>query len=200
MSTDLDALLIENLGDLEGAMERLGEVQSEVFKTLDEVIENWCQDRDWRGVFDYLEDELWVAPARWLRPGSEAEFEAWFTLDVGAGDHEDERAGEDRFYLTRIVGAGAGMLRFRLGHDFTAARGKALIRTKAAELQALGFSIDGKGIAFTPVYVPQDALAKAVRDGDAEEALIGALTAVLGRLEAAAPLVDALIAAAKVKY
>lgn len=74
MSTELEALLVSNLTDLEAAIRQLGELDKKVCAEVDGKAEEWAGEVGWTGEYELWDDNLWLAPPAWRKPDEEDVF------------------------------------------------------------------------------------------------------------------------------
>jgi hypothetical protein len=87
-SPELDALILEHLSDIDAAAKRLNEVEERVFGAMDAAASEWAKEHGWAGVFEYRDNEMWLAPPDWRKPDTpedEDRFSAWFQLELAPG-------------------------------------------------------------------------------------------------------------------
>jgi hypothetical protein len=199
-SPELEKLLVEHLSDMDSAAKQITMLQIKVFRELGELVERWTTKTTWSGKFDYMEDELWLAPEDWRSPGTDKDehrFQAWFQMEVGAGDTESEKPEEDFFYLTRLCGQGTGQVGFRFRQDITTkGRWRKSFKDLAGSLSTTAFLVDAEPSFFLPVRLDSAELAGALLEQDIERAL-RPMDTVLEQLIAAKPAFDTIVAALK---
>jgi hypothetical protein len=109
---EMDALIVRHLKDIESASSRLQkEIQKNVGKVIDDVIESWSQARDWILERNFDEASTWIAPKNWRvpdTPQARNEFYCWFGTDTQNGER-----GENVFWLTQLCGLGVCPLGLR---------------------------------------------------------------------------------------
>ena len=193
-ASELDSLIVRNLGDIDKTAQRLEIVQERVFGALDGMAKGWALDAQWDGVFDLYRTELWVAAFEWRSDAERDAWYAWFNFEQGVGDTAKQARGEDYFWLTRLCGAGQGCCGFRLHQQDLVSKPewKKLVRVEAVQFQKLGFIIDEKGSPFMEVVIDAKILAAGLEEDDLENAS-APFTAALKRLEAAKTLVNSLL-------
>jgi hypothetical protein len=211
MSTEkLDALIVRNLRDLDVATKRLWcDIQSRIGKTIDGIAESWAEKHKWKGKFEW-DSELWLAPPEWKSPdsGDEDSWLGYFELDAGFGDDFDFDAenGLDVYWLTRLCGAGHGMMCFRWvygdGLGAKKPKWKKFVNDAAGNwverVRKVGFTYDeGSGLFFIPVRAEAETLATAIEEDAIESALELPFQQALDKLLAAKPEFDAMLERAK---
>jgi hypothetical protein len=204
---ELDNLIVDHIGDLEAAANRLITLGEEVFGKIDEAADRWATMQGWSGNYDFLEINprprrrgtpsvlpgLWFAPQEWLMPGTPVQnmnFRAWFQLG-------DAVARIDHFDLVALCREGAGALGFRLmiSEDFSPWRGlKPLYKTARFidVTEQTRFVIDSGPSFFLPVQLESAVLANCLRQDDVESALTPLETAFTS-IAAAMPVFDVLL-------
>jgi hypothetical protein len=200
-SPDLDGLIIDHLCDIDASVKRLVELQGEVFQAVMDEAAEWARKSGWAGKFDYLGEEgCWLAPPDWRVPGSMQEdddFSAYFQMELGAGDTDNEEPNEDHFYLTRLCGEGVGQIGFRFRQSVLTSKVKwkrclkdqvELVTGKTA------FLIDTEPSFFLAVKLDTKQLAFAVRDEDINVAL-DPFRKALEQLDASKKTFDKVLAA-----
>lgn len=63
--TELDALILRNLRDLDATAQRIAELDALIWKEVDRLVEQWANTHGWHGQFDVEGAGLWVTPPRW---------------------------------------------------------------------------------------------------------------------------------------
>jgi hypothetical protein len=205
------ALIIRNLRLFESASKLFNiEIETGIFKAIDELTEGWAAKTKWRGSFDFVEDTIWIAPPHWV-PLSEPtkgvrkkvvkeEPYARFELFGGEGDTLSAEATEDYWWLSRLCGVGSGEMGFRwqpdegdLGIRGKKARWKTFIRERAPASVEKGFKFEpDQGRFFLPVRVDPSRLAQAYESGSVEDGL-EPITQALTRIEEVVPHFDNLL-------
>ena len=180
-SSELDALIVEHLADLDRAAAGIDGIQAGVFAAFGEKAGAWAKKQGWISDFDYPEGgwsdwQAWIAPPEWRTADTavdDDEFDGFFALSVGGGDTGDGKAGEDRFLLTRLCRAGVGRIGFRFGRpDFVKPRKWKQAVPRLAELmKTTGFVLDEAQSFFLPVTIQLVTLAQALREENLEAAL-----------------------------
>lgn len=193
---DLNALIVANLRDLEGAASHVANVlQKEIGSAINDVVKRLKADAGWDGEVDWGDDGIWVAPKTWLKD------------DVNVGDKylcqfsfeaDDEVKDElDFFWLSQLVGAGQARLGFRWSRNHvTKGRWRKAVGQQTnliAKLRSLGFTyVEASGSFFLPVTVEAAELTKAVADESPDQAL-QPIRDAFQRLVEASALFDQLI-------
>ena len=202
-STELDALIIENLVDLDRAAKRINNIECRLYASLTKLVEDWSRRHGWQGRFEYPEGEdweyldIWLAPAEWYTSssGADATPDCEFALDVGPGDSEQGEPGEAWHYLTRLCGLEGGQVGFRLNKPATlknkTKQWKALVDQFRDQISAAGFIVDSKPSFFLSFCIDPAALVAAVRADDLDPAL-APVSVALEALRAAQPIFDRL--------
>jgi hypothetical protein len=212
MSTEkLDALIVRNLSDLDAAARRLRyDIQARVGKAIDEIAEAWTKKHSWDGVFGFDKDTLKVAPRQWKVSNNQGDEEwlGWFELEAGLGDDwdsDDATDSLDFFWLTRLCGAGRGIVGFRW-HCGTEALGTTRPKWKKfiqGQIQRINkktdFSYEDTGNFFRPIQVETEKLAAAV-EGDAIDMALQPIRDALDRLLIAEAEFDAILKSAKKEF
>lgn len=197
---ELDSLIVKNLADLEGAARRLTQIEDLVFKEMDVAGSDWIRNKGWDGEFDLNSGNCWLAPSDWKGaaegkqkgPGA-GKYDAYFEFDTGAGDTGIGKPPEDQFYLTRLCQVGSGTYGFRFWQNLLrpAAR-KRLMREHATIAEGTAFTLDEDTNFFMPFRIDCDELAKALREGALENALVP-FSEALDRLGNARPEFDKIV-------
>lgn len=210
MSTDdLDALIVQNLRDLDAAAKRLWfDVQPHIAKTINTIASNWAKKNKWIGAYDWWEEEhgegeLWVAPPQWKLKDDKLAF----YLDCGPDDEygDSENPSEDFFWLTRLCNAGTGLVCIRWysfqGLNAKKPDWKKFVKSYIAKIKNVGFSYEDKTALFSsaPIIISSDQLAKAIVDDTLEQAL-GPLRTALDNLIRAEPVFDDMIREARKEF
>lgn len=208
MSTDdLDALIVQNLRDLDAAVKRLDfEIQPRVAKTINGIASNWAKQNKWIGGYDWWEEEdgdgeLWVAPPEWRsennKPG--------FYLDCGQGDNYGDNPSEDCFWLTRFCRSGNGLICLRW-YDFQNLNAKKpewkkFIKSYVTKIERVGFSYEDRTALFSsaPIIVNAEELARSIVDDTLDQAF-KPFHKALDNLIAAKPAFDEMIRAARKEF
>lgn len=199
---ELDGLIVEHLADIDRAAARIDGIQTVVFTAMGERAEEWARRQGWVSDFSYPKGgwddwEAWVAPPEWRTADTAAdgdEFDAWFTLGVGAGDTEEGNEGEDWFYLTRLCRMGVGEIGLRFKPDGIARprQWKKAFPRLAELVSGTGFVADREPSLFLPFAIDPGDLATALRDEDPDAAL-GSFEAALDALLKAKPAFDRVV-------
>ena len=204
MSTDdLDALIVQNLRDLDAATKRLYfEIQPRVAVTINKIASSWAKQNKWIGGYDWWgeedrEGELWVAPPEW-KPKND---KPAFYLDLGQGDDEGDKPSDDFFWLTRLCRSGNGLICLRW-YDFQGVNAKKpewkkFIKSYVTKIERTGFSYEDQTALFSsaPIIVNAEELAKSIVDDTLDQAL-KPFQKALDNLMAAKPAFDEMIRAA----
>ena len=203
--SEVDALIVRNLGDLDGAVARLeNELEKQIGKELNATVERWAEKEGWAGLFDWYgdEDDIFVAAPEWRGEDEEDEtdYDFWFSLMPNDGQRFDDPNG-DQFWLTSMCRVGRTTLGLRSYHDtFKYPKGrkwKAKIEPFVQDFIKLGFIYEDKtGELFLPLSIEQERLARAVENEDLSEAL-APITVTLDRLIQAKPIINQLRASAR---
>lgn len=199
---ELNALIVTNLQDLEGAASHLQNVlQVEIGAAIDELIKTLQSDVAWNGECDWNDDGLWVAPKTWLKP--EAGIGDDYLCHFSFEHDEDAKNEMDSFWLSQLVGVGQAKLGFRWSrNDVAKGRWRKAVGQQSdliAQLRDLGFAyVETNGSFFLPVRVDISTLSRAVADEAPEQAL-QPLRDAFQRLVDAKPVFDALLAAVVVE-
>jgi hypothetical protein len=200
--SEIDAVIVENIADLQRAHDRLCELEIEVFEVIDSISRDWAARNSWIGAFRYAEDSLfWLAPANWeVDLGGDKDIAARVKIELAfSADHPGWNDGDD-YYIAGLCGIEGFALGLRLEPTWKAF-GKGLrpwkraARNHAKELSAVGFPLTPTGIAFKPVRIVAEILARAVREGAVEEVLEEWWGPILDSLPQAVPTIDAVYAA-----
>ena len=198
--SDLDALLVANIGDLNAAASHVEHVlQVEVAAAIDDLAKKLRSNLGWEGEEDWSGDwSIWAAPKEWLDTGigpKDDDYNSQFSFEVD--DQKNEAS--DQFWLAQLVGCGQAQLGFRWSRNNLSPKrwGKALGQKTdlIAKVRGLGFSYrESDGSFFLPIRVDRTELAKAVSEESAVQAL-QPLRDAYDRLAEAKPVFDELIAA-----
>ncbi len=179
-TNELDALIVSNLGDLDAAAHRLWhEIQPHVASEMDKLAKEWVAKNQWKGICDWSESGLWVAPPNW-----ESDEDGWlgkFHLLYGEGDTGGDptfKPEEDIFWLTRLCHKSRGQLGFRWCYDgglaMRPARWKAFLRANpkiTEDIAKKGFAVESTGYCFKTFEVDSEILAASIKTGDIQDAL-----------------------------
>ena len=175
MSTiELDTLILRNLVDLDSTAQRLNQIDENVWRAVDSVVERWAKEHGWVGRFDVEGRGLWLTPAMWQRTSEDDESpDAAFRYEVASHDPPTY------FDLSDLCGLGGSRYGFRLHQKlFGKVEWKELARKHAPAFQKLGMRLDSKASPFAETVVDLAALTGAVETGDFEEALAPILEAL----------------------
>jgi hypothetical protein len=197
---DLDALIANNLADLDAAVRRVWfTLQPAVAEAMDEIINQSRERANWDGEGDWNESGSWLAPFDWKKLGdiSGDAYKCQFGLEAGSGDTMGELDGEDAFWLTRLLGIGDGRLGFWWRRNDV---GKKAWRKLVGEQSDLITALRAKGFEYQeisgsfclPVKIDQAALVAALKEETPVEAMEPLKTA-LQKLIDAKPDFDALL-------
>jgi len=204
-SDELDALIIRNLRDLEGASHRLvHKIEPRVAKAIDGIVKNWASREGWKGEFDFSSDGLWLAPQNWSgKAAAPNGYLARYYLDYGSGDDGKGEPAEDYFWLTRLCCVGKGKMGFRwyFGNELTTKpKWKKIIQEDANKrvesIGRKGFEPEDSGYFFTQIKVDAEQIALGAIDNSFDKAL-QPVRAALDRLLEAKPMFDELMQAAE---
>lgn len=192
---ELDALILRNLGDLDGAARRIEALSDVIWRGLGEPVQAWAARHGW---VTQMEVDGWAAPETWRDPEADDDdgFAAHFAFAYAGGDSGDHRSGEDYFELTRLFAAGHGRygLRFEQGLR-KPAKWKAFRSNRPDLVQAVAevLPIDAKGAFFLSFKLNVEAVVLAMQEDDYSEAARPIIEA-LERLERGRPTFDRMIA------
>jgi hypothetical protein len=192
------ALILNNIGMFNDAAMLMSEtIEVELFKKIDEEIEQWQKENEWHGEGNWYGDCMWVCPPAWGVDIEDDSWKAYFEFDRKKGDLAD------KVELASFCGCG----RTRVGFRFTATSeyfgnkkqwlnfcNKSL-PAAASELQKLGFTYD-KGFWFLPITLSSTDLAMAY-EGDDYAAALQPIRLALDQLKAAQPIFDEIIKSAE---
>lgn len=196
-SPELDSLIISHLTDIDASVKRLRELQREVFEDLMNSARTWAAKEGWEGNYNYLEASCWLAPPDWRTPDTDPhkeDFLAWFEMELGAGDTDSEKQDEDAFYLTRLCGAGNGLIGFRFKQEAVQkVLWKKRIKDVAPIISPTAFVIDSEPSFFLPFRLDATALANAVQQEEMESAF-DPFSQALKQLAVAKPKFDQVLA------
>jgi len=182
-SPELDKLIIDNWGDLEAARGRADEIEEVVFDAVNQGVKAWCDARGWSGKFK-APASMWLAPPQWTtahgtRPAADAFFQ------FVASDTDD-----DQWYLTALMGLGAGEIAFRLKQELLSKRAWAeIVRDPDNVARLPAFTIDDTPAFCLPLRIDQTAVVTALETADFDDAL-KPLVLLLDQFEAAVPVID----------
>jgi hypothetical protein len=208
MSTEkLDSLIVRNLSDLDAAAMRLQyDIQARIGKEIDVMAESWAEEHSWEGKFNFDKDELRIAPREWKLPDAKSDdpWLGWFSLQPSLGDDwdsEDSKEFLDYFWLTRLCGAGRGMIGFRwhygVGVGAPKLKWKKFAQAHVQRIGKAGFTYEESGLFFKPVRVETEKVAAAVGEEIAVEVALAPVREALGQLLVAKPEFDAMLKSAK---
>ena len=141
--SELDAVIVENIADLQRANDRIDELDVEVFEVIDSISRDWAARNSWIGTFRYAEDALlWLAPANWgIDPDGDEEIAARVKIELAFSlDHPGWNDGQD-YFIAGLCGIEGFALGLRLEPTWKIfGRGlrpwKRAARTHAKELSA----------------------------------------------------------------
>jgi hypothetical protein len=198
-SPELEKLLVEHLSDIDSAVKQTKILERRVFSEIDEMIKAWAARTTWSGTFDYIDDKLWLAPDDWRSSDEtdKGDFQAWFELDVAAGDTSSDAPEEDCFYLTRLCGRGTGQVGFRFRQEIASkGRWRKGFKDRVGLVAATAFLPDAEPSFFLPMRLDSAELAEALLEQDIERAL-KPVERVLEQLVVAKPAFNRIIASLK---
>ena len=192
----LNSIVTENLADLEAANRQIEEVVTPMIQhaLLQLVAEFLDANTHWTGEAEHV-DDLWFAPQAWGdAEGGEHEYVAYFKLRGTAG----RESGNDAFWLSALVGAGARKLGLFVVSDrlddvplgkLVAADAELIQR-----LQQVGFVYDiaQRRALYLPLTLDREQLVADLRADELDAALNPirtALEAVKGSVSLLEPLV-----------
>lgn len=182
---DTFALLIDNVADLEAAIEVMTTLDSDILEGLGRATERWATDAQWLCGTDLENEDFYVAPAGW-RQGEE--WRAWFELEW------DDSQGEDWFYATGLTGQGRGAPRFLLKQEaLKLPAWRRLVAQHGELLRGTALLVSEKGEVSLPFRVGAAELATALRDDGSPDAALATLALALDQLRAAEPAVEDLL-------
>jgi len=195
MSVELDALILDNLGELTETAQRIEDLEKRVFAAVGEVSRAWAARNGWIGEFtfpgyDYHEEtQYWLAPAAWRIPGEDVDADFWFIPGAWGPPPRYQS------WLASLTGTGQGGVGFRLIQDYLTDRQWA--GRQRREIKSLSLAVphdeDGFFLAFT---LDNAALAAAAWNGDFGKAM-EPLIAALDRLPQLLPVLEGLIASVR---
>lgn len=191
-TSQLDALIVEHLADLDAAASHVHQVEERIWAKMGETIETWAKGSDWKGSFDRDVDGLWLAPPEWASEGEEV---AWFELDSGPAD-QDGRESDLYFDLSRICGLGEGSVALWLRHKAGPKVWKPIAKANAGNVTGTGFSMNDYAKFYMDCTPAQAEMVQALADADFEQAL-QPLVQALARLPASVPAFTAMLQQAK---
>jgi len=187
-------LILNNIGMFNEASLLMSEtIEVELFKKIEEEIEQWQEENEWHGEGNWYGDRMWVCPPAWAIDRENDSWKAYFEFNRENDDLVDT------FELASFCGSG----RTRVGFRFTATSAyfgnkrqwlnfcNRSLPTAASELQKLGFTYD-KGLWFLPVTLSSTDLAAAYEGEDYAEAL-QPIRLALDQLKLAQPVFDEII-------
>lgn len=181
-TSQLDALIVEHLADLDAAANQVIRIEERIWKAMGDLMKEHSEENGWRGSFDKDDDVLWLAPPEWVIEGEEI---AWFTLDLGPAD-QDNRESDLYFDLSRLCGLGEGSLSFWFRLNAGKRQWKPVAKALAENVADLGFSMTDSATFHMDCTPSQSAMAQALSDDDFEQAL-KPLSLALDRLPASVP-------------
>jgi hypothetical protein len=161
-SPELDKLIVEHLGDIDAAVKRLDALEKEIFGEIDAAAASWAEKKGWVGKFDYIADELWLAPPEWRTLGEEddEDFQARFQMELGTGDTAEGRPEEDYFYITRLCRLGSGEIGFRFKQKIiTKGQWRKRFKDLTRLAEKTAFVVDTEPSFFLPVRLEGTKLA-----------------------------------------
>lgn len=192
------ALILNNIGMLnEAALLMTETIEVELFKKIEEEIEQWQVDSEWHGEGNWYGDCMWVCPPAWAIDPEDDSWKAFFEFNR----EKDDLA--DIFELASFCGSGGTRVGFRFSatSEYFGNKRQWLnfcnrsLPAAASELQKLGFTYD-KGFWFLPVTLSSTDLAGAYESDDYAEAL-RPIRLALDQLKAAQPIFDEIIKTAE---
>jgi len=187
----LDALVIRNIADIEGAMlhaqERIG---PRIWEEVSRVVQAACEGQAWKVVADIKEHDVWIAAQGWLMP-DQRKPKADFFLGLDerfSGDNDGENS-----WLATFVASGPKGTTMALWLDqriLGPAAWKKLVKSNdgiVAELRGLGFSVDDDDDRrlCLPVVLDRERLAQSFETDDFDAVMEPVGTAVGNALAAA---------------
>lgn len=195
---ELDALILRNLGDLDGTTRRIEALTEVIWRGLAEPVQEWASRQGW--VAETADNAMWwIAHDRWRDPEADENFAAQFDFAYGEGDTGEQGPDEDYFELTRLFGAGLGRMGLRFEQGLLKpGRWRAFRASRPDLVQAVAeiAPIDGKGSCFLPFKLDVEAVVLALQEDDYSEAARPIIEA-LDRLHRGRAPFDRLIAAAR---
>lgn len=213
-SNHLDALIVGNLSDLAGAMQRLEEIQNEVGRAINKTVREWCdaQTPKWNLEHETLdEDGLELYPDSWKLGNGEAENSStlaniWIALE------DEDKDWRDHLWLANLCSV-ANSKPFNVlwhpdYHVIIPGKGSKKNRWRefvtngewVSRLRSLGYSYsDQTGGFFRPFIISKEELAQAIKDNAIEEAF-SPLHEALEGLNKAKAIFDEILEAAKKEF
>jgi hypothetical protein len=195
-TSELDALIVRNIGDVEAALLRAREIGDEVVESIGEAVRSGL-DEGWEVAVD-VDDET---PIRFAR-------RAWIDGETSAlsgsyhfslSDKNGPGGETDQTWLCTLLGngpAGSSAVFYFWSNSFSAKRRWKKLADDQSKLvdQLLdaGFRQDEKQWLYVPIAMNAEALAKAFEEGDLSAAMTPVIAA-LEVIEATAPSIEALI-------
>lgn len=184
---ELDRLLIENLKDLDEAAKRVRQIESLVWRRIEDAFRNWAP-AGWKA--DVEKDYPWAAANHWCRDDV---WEGSFYLDYGPEDTGQGAGEETLFDLSRYVGINGGQLCLWFEQDVAGARKwKTLANDHVDGLSRAGFSLSDGGSFYTNCTLEGAAVAEAIESNDWDGAM-KPIVAALDRARVAVASFDALL-------
>jgi hypothetical protein len=191
---ELDQLLLDNLIDFDDAAKRIGDLERAVGEAIQAAIAQWCKENDWTFTGEWLECDLELIPPGW-REDSAKRAKARWAWDTGHGDSGEGVAEEDYFFLTRLLGAGSGHLRFVLVIETSTMKKKewtTIAQKNSDTLIKLGMILDDAKLLYAPLKLNSKAVLEGLKDEALHEAM-EPVTQLLSRLSAASNALEELI-------
>lgn len=187
-TTELDALIVRNLDDLDAIGQRIEHIEAALWAALGELVKDWAKGSGWRA--DAEDDDVWLAPPGWQQRGRDE----FFVLGWGPGDTGEGGLGEPWFDLTRLTGAGRGRLCLWLRwNEFNDPAWTGVAKGQIDVLKTAGFTLtDKKLLPYIDCTPLAGAVAHGLADGDLRTAYAG-VTRALDVARAAIPVLDPLL-------
>ncbi len=195
-TSELDALIIRNIGDVEAALLRAYEIGDETIEAIGAAIRSGL-DEAWKVVVD-VNDDTPIRFARRIWIGGETSSLSG-SYHFSLSDKNGPGGDTDHTWLCSLLGIGpegsSAVLYFWSDSFGAKRRWKKLADDQSKLIDKLldaGFRQDDKQWLYVPVTIDAEALAKAFEEGDLSTAM-APVAAALGVIEAAMPSIEALI-------
>jgi hypothetical protein len=192
--SELNALIVRNIGDIEAAFDRAtGAIDTRTWQAIADVAESAmsCED-GWLGEFD-INGDIVFYPEEWR--DSEGKPECYFQIDEIKGEG---KSGEGQSWLGDVVGESSHGAYSALIFEQEIVKGKALsnVANRTANLRErlrqIGFQEKHKKLHL-PFRIPKETLAQAFAEGNFDDAMVR-LTEAIAKIIESRPTFDEMVA------
>jgi len=202
-ASDLDALIVKHIGDLEAARRRIDEVvDPRLLREVSVIMENWAAGLGWVHKFEDDEQSISVAPEDWIKRDKDGKINWWFPwFELSSIDADGDLVSASHLAEFLALEDSSTCKALSFCQDVLGKKvWRNLLKKTAKEMQALrdlGFEVDDReGLVNFPVRLDLEVLKTSFEENDFEEAL-APVSAALDRVRQAMPHFQLLALAAE---